>query len=389
VNRCLASFAGVAAAAGWWFLAVPPATADPPQIAVIRPDLRTGFVNAGWKYDRYQELLSLDAHKTMPMADLKGPGIIRHVHLTRHQPKELAARGVVLEIWFEDAKEPAVRCPLADFFGDGCNGAAMDFSSPLVECAPWSYNCYFPMPFKSRARVLLRNDTDVNLSDYSYVEWENLPEWSDKLGYFHAAFGRKCFQLTRTSDEVFFQVEGTGHLVGRQYSIVTDEPLFRDFTLVMEGNNEVDIDGQPRRLDYLGTEDSFTFSWGFRRPFAGLRAGMPLVKHDLPSMLSIYRFHDHQPIRFNKSLRWHINWSHERGFLGGWDKPSDAKDAPFGAKWAASVAKGGCWVDYATVHYWYQTVPGGYRHLPLLPAAERTKPMLRPAGNPSRRSPHE
>ncbi len=82
----------------------------------------------------------------------------------------------------------------------------MDFSTPLVECAPWSYNCYFPMPFKSRARVLLRNDTDTNLSDYSYVEWENLPGRDDRLGYFHAAFGRKCFQLTRTSDETLFQV---------------------------------------------------------------------------------------------------------------------------------------------------------------------------------------
>jgi hypothetical protein len=70
------------------------------------------------------------------------------------------------------------------------------------------------------------------------------------------------------------EVAGTGHLIGRQYSVVTDEPIFRSFTCVMEGNNEVDIDSQPRKLDYLGTEDSFTFSWGFQRTFAGLRAGL-------------------------------------------------------------------------------------------------------------------
>ena len=283
MDRRSTLLAGVSLAMGWLFLAAPSAAADPPQIALIRPDVQTGFVNAGWKYDRYQDLPSLDAHKTMPVADVKGPGIIRHLHFTRHDPRELAARGVVLEIWFDDAKEPAVQCPLADFFGDGCNGQAMDFTTPLVECAPWSYNCYIPMPFQSRARVLLRNDTDRNLSDYSYVEWENLPEWNNTLGYFHATFNRKCFQLTKTSDEIFFQVEGAGHLIGRQYSVVTDEPLFRNFGLVMEGNNEVDIDGQPRKLDYLGTEDSFTFSWGFQRPFAGLRAGMTLVKPDLPA----------------------------------------------------------------------------------------------------------
>jgi hypothetical protein len=364
--------------------AQPVESADVPGIAIVRPNVQTGFVNSGWKYDRYPELPSLDAHRTMTVADLKGPGIIRHLHFTRHQPKELAARGVVLEIWFDDAREPAVQCPLADFFGDGCNGQAMDFTTPLVECAPWSYNCYFPMPFKSRARVLLRNDTDKNLSNYSYVEWEPLSKWDDQLGYFHAAYQRKCFQLTKDSDEMFFEVEGAGHLLGRQYSVVTEEPEFRRFSHVMEGNNEVDIDGQPRRLDYLGTEDSFTFSWGFQRPFAGLRAGMTLVKPEAPAMLSIYRFHDHQPIRFNKSLRWHINWSKEWKHFGGWDKPSAEKRAPPGARWAAALAKGGCWVDFATVYYWFQTVPGGYRHQPLPPVAERAKLILHSVPKPEK-----
>lgn len=369
----------LAAAAGWLFFGAPSAIADPPEIAVIRPDVQNGFVNAGWADDRYPDLPSLDAHKTMPVADLKGPGIIRHIHFTRHQPKELAARGVVLEIWFDDAKEPAVHCPLADFFGDGCNGQAMDFTTPLIECAPWSYNCYFPMPFKSRARVLLRNDTDKNFDNYSYVEWEPLSKWDSSLGYFHATYQRKSFQLTKTSDETFFEIEGAGHLLGRQYSVVTEEPEFREFIYVMEGNNEVDIDGQLRELDYLGTEDSFTFSWGFQRTFAGSRAGITLVQSNSPSMLSIYRFHDYMPIRFSKSLRWRINWSCERLYSVGWDKPSSEKSAPNGSRWAAALAKGGCWVDFATVHYWFQTVPGGYRHQPLPAVAERAKLIPHPA----------
>lgn len=278
--------------------------------------------------------------------------------------------------------EPAVQCPLADFFGDGCNGEAMDFTTPLIECAPWSYNCYFPMPFKSRARIVLRNDTDQNLSNYSYVEWEPMSNWDNQLGYFHATYQRKCFQLNRSSDEIFFEIKGTGHLLGRQYSVVTEEPLFRGFNIVMEGNNEVDIDGEERKLDYLGSEDSFTFSWGFQRPFAGLRAGMTLVKPDSPAMLSIYRFHDHQPIRFTKSLRWHINWQYEQIYFKGWDNPSTDEKAPMGAKWAAALAQGGCWVDYATVYYWFQTVPDGYQHQPLPPVADRAKLILHPMTEP-------
>lgn len=311
-----------------------------------------GFANAGWKYDRYQELPSLDAHTSMVVADLSGPGIIRHFHTTRHQPAELFARGIVLEIWYDDATEPAVMCPLADFFGDGCNGSSMYFSTPLIECAPWAYNTYIPMPFRERARVILRNDTDRDAMNYSYVEWEQLPAWDEALSYFHATYARSRFALTPETSHTFFEVEGAGHILGRQFSVQTEEPIFRDFGVVMEGNNEIDIDGAERAIDYLGTEDSFTFSWGFQSTFAGLHAGMPYILHGDRNALSIYRFHDHMPIRFDRGLTWRINWAEEKGFTS-W------------APWREAVDKGGCMVDYATVFYWYQDSPAGYAHQPL------------------------
>jgi hypothetical protein len=340
------------------------------DVTRIRKDITTGFSNAGWCYDRYENLKPLNAHSAITVADIKGPGVIKHIHTTRHHPREILSRGVVIEIWFDDAGEAAVLCPLADFFGDGCNGRSMYFTSNLIECAPWSYNCYFAMPFESRARVILRNDSDKNAMNYSYVEWETLPKWDDDLGYFHATYRRKCFQLTKDTDEMFFEVNGTGHIIGRQFSVVTDELLFRDFGFVMEGNNEVDIDGRERAIDYLGTEDSFTFSWGFQTTFAGLRAGMPLIDKGDTHCLSIYRFHDHMPIRFNKSLSWHINWSCERTFT---NRP----------EWPKAVANNGCWVDYTTVYYWYQDNAGGYEHEALRPVGERQKLLLHSSVKPA------
>ena len=352
------------------------ATQNLTDLAKIQTDRKMGFSNGGWCYDKDGNIQHLKAGGRSILADLEGPGVIRHIHITRHKKvfelttagKETFARGIVLEIWFDDANEPAVMSPLADFFGDGCNGNSMYFTSNLIECAPWSYNCYFTMPFKSRAKVMLRNDTDQDTISYSYVEWEPLSKWNDSLGYFHATYQRKCFQLTKDTDETFFEIKGTGHLIGRQYSIVTDEPIFKKFFYVMEGDNEVDIDGKARTLNYLGTEDSFTFSWGFQNTFTGLRAGMPLVERGDINQLSIYRFHDHMPIRFNKQLRWHITWKNEKTFIeiAKWAKP-----------WAKALARDGCWVDYATVHYWYQSIPGGYKHKPLHPVAERQKLMLK------------
>jgi len=371
MKKCMLVLAVLAGTFAWVAASARAADEVAPDLPVIKKDVKTGFCNAGWKYDRYKDLPSLDAGKSMVVADIKGPGIIRHIHTCRHQKPDLMARGIVIEIYFDDATEPAVCCPLADFFGDGCNGKSMYFSSRLIECAPWSYNCYFPMPFASRAKVVLRNDTAENTMNYSYVEWEPLGEWKKNLGYFHATYRRKAFQLTRDTKETFFHVRGTGHLLGRQFSVVTDEPLFNNFGFVMEGNNEVDIDGQERALDYLGTEDSFTFSWGFQTPYAGLRAGMTHIgKTGAANLLSIYRFHDHMPIRFAREFTWSINWRHEGMFTSN-------------ADWARRVKEGGCWVDYATVFYWYQDSPGGFQHDPLAPVAQRGKLLVRPGAESS------
>lgn len=336
-----------------------------PDVARLRPDVTTGFSNGGWNYDRYTELERLNAGTRMLAADLKGPGIIRSIHTTRHHPHERMARGIVLEIWFDDAPTPAVHCPLADFFGDGCNGSAMNFTSNLIECAPWSYNCFIPMPFQERARVYLRNDTQQDAMNYCYVQWEPLKSWDEAWGYFHATYRRDVFQLTKDTNHTFLELRGTGHLLGRQFSVITNEPFFDQYGFVMEGNNEVDIDGRERAVDYLGTEDSFSFSWGFQSTFAGQHAGMTLVDVENPALqrLSIYRFHDDMPIRFSKSLTWKINWTHETFFVAN-------------ETWPALVEHDGCWVDYATVHYWYQDNPGGYDHAPLRPVPERIKHSL-------------
>jgi hypothetical protein len=342
-------------------------TADQGQIdlALIKKGLRTGFSNGGWAADRYRDMETLDARKSIVIADLRGPGVIRQIHTTRHYQPDISTRGVALLVYFDGAEEPAVQCPLGDFFGNGANGKSMDFSTPLIECAPGSYNAYIPMPFRAGAKVVLRNDTDIKLDNYSYVEWEPLESWDPRLGYFHATYQRRAFQLTGDTRETFFEARGAGQLLGRQFTIATDEPLFDHFNFVMEGNNEVDIDGEERRLDYLGSEDSLTFSWGFQNTFAGLHAGMPLVQTGDLNLLSIYRFHDHLPIRFRSGLRWSIDWTHEF-----WQNP----------EWLERIRRrrqeGGCWVDYATVFYWYQDSPAGFRHQPLESLDERIKGLL-------------
>ncbi|MBI5384980.1 MAG: DUF2961 domain-containing protein [Verrucomicrobia bacterium] len=328
------------------------------EITVLKPAMPSGSVSAFWNVDRqYLNQPALTPRSRVTVADLKGPGVITLLRFADVPgiARARLLRGIVVEIYFDDASEPAVLCPLPDFFGDGANGKSVEFASRFVEKVPVAWNAYFPMPFKTSAKVIFRNDTDVNTMAYMYLEWEKSPEWNPALGYFHATYRRKGFVLSNDSREEFLRVQGRGHFLGRQFTIASDQPRYAGFNFIMEGNNEVDVDGRRRAFDYLGSEDSFTFSWGFNRTWTGPHAGMTHILTRGPtSRLSIYRFHDHMPIRFDRELVWTIDWRSE--------------DVGFGKQ------RG--WVDYATVFYWYQDSPGGFRHEPLPPVAERCLDIL-------------
>ncbi|MDW8101187.1 MAG: DUF2961 domain-containing protein [Anaerolineae bacterium] len=210
-------------------------------------------------------------------------------------------------------------------------------------------------------------DTAYNLANYSFVEFERLPSWEDDLGYFHATWKRFAFQLHGETDLPFFRVEGRGHLLGCAWSICTDEPFFRGFHFIMEGNNEFRIDGEEKpRADYLGTEDAFGFSWGFRKQFSGLYNGINFLKSERPSLVSVYRFRGPNVLRFNQSLALRVNWSHEF-----------KQDQESQARLAEMRRAGRGWVDYATTYYWYQEAIG-YEHDALIPLAERVATVLHP-----------
>jgi hypothetical protein len=373
------------------------------SMALRRKGRSNLFQNGCWCYDNYPELKPLDAHSSVEIAHFNGPGVVRQIHVTQHllkggdgelikgdndalgnpDPQKLrnvmasnrliTSRGVVIEIYYDDEKAPGVRCPLADFFADGCNGRSQYYSTPFMEKVPESYNCYAAIPFRKSVRIVLHNELPHDLMSYAFVEAEALPAWRDDLLYFHATWRKDTFPLTPDTEHRIIQISRPGHLVGCQYSIVTEEPSFRDFHFVMEGNCEHRIDGEPApTVDYLGMEDSFGFSWGFNACYCGPSSGINYLRPDaLPFMLSIYRFRIRNPIMFSKGLDIRVNWKHEA------TNGKRDYDTPERVYLKNRAASGGCVVQLCTAYYWYQTEPG-FDHAPMDSAEQRASEALIP-----------
>lgn len=351
---------------------------------------RLQMQHAGWAIDAYPELPMLDAGAEMTVAEIEGPAAITTLHVSRlldpprpfqldpartiDEQRAIGARGIVLEITFDGAATPSIAVPLADFFADGACGAGEPFTSLFVEKSSGSYNCRLPMPFASSARVVLRNDTELDFFSYATVEYVPLASWRPELGYLHATWRRQAFQLDADTTHRIVSLHGPGKAIGQAWTISTDDPFFAGLAFVMEGNNHYEIDGA-LAMDVLGTEDAFGFSWGFQHPFAGLRAGITHVSERDPTQVAMYRFRDADAITFDESFAVTIDWTTE--FRSELFEQRVVPLVPDRVWLPPDRSEGRGWIDYATTTYWYAAAPG-HEHEPLPPLPERTRQVLRP-----------
>src|SRR5208282_835545 len=117
-----------------------------------------GLENQGAKGDPEQEVKPGEAKVLL---NVRGSGTIRRIWMTIMDKSPKMLNGFRLDIYWDDAKTPAVSAPLGSFFGQ-CAGGMTRFESELFSCPEGrSFICYIPMPFRKAARVVVRNETDA------------------------------------------------------------------------------------------------------------------------------------------------------------------------------------------------------------------------------------
>lgn len=314
--------------------------------------------------DRIKYVLPGETHV---LADIPGPGVIRHVWLTFNEarPNWLEARGsarpdeIVLRTYWDDAKEPAVEAPIGDFFAAGFGLRREVRSIPVQVEGGDGYNCYWPMPFSKHALITITNESEKNVRSFyyhiDYTSGDNLPS---NTAYFCAQY-RNEFPERTGRDYLILDAEGTGNYVGTVMSVRSRSPNWFG-----EGDAKFYVDGDTLpTIQGTGTEDYFLMAWGLNEalfPFFGCTY-MSSGGDEPGVMYTLYRWHVADPVRFSKSLRFeieHKGWiSADESSTGKVDGHVERED------------------DMATVAFWYQTgQPKRFTKFP--PLAGRVLPNL-------------
>jgi hypothetical protein len=298
----------------------------------------------GWKIS---PSIAIEPGETFELANITGSGAIQQMWMTPTGHWRFS----ILRIYWDDQEQPAVECPLGDFFACGWNKYAQ-LSSLAVCVNPGSaFNCYWEMPFRKRCRITLTNLADESMVLYYQINY-TLTDVPEDLGYFHAQFRRVNPLPYKEVYTILDGVQGEGHYVGTYLAWGANNSGWW-------GEGEVkfylDDDGAFPTVCGTGTEDYFCGSYGFENPetrqyqefttpYAGLHQVIrPDGAFQSQMRFGMYRWHIVDPIRFQRNLMVTVQ-------ALGWR--SGGRYLPLQD-------------DLASVAYWYQTLPTG--PFPALP----------------------
>ncbi|MBI1853425.1 MAG: DUF2961 domain-containing protein [Planctomycetes bacterium] len=307
------------------------------------------------------------AGDTLTLAEIAGPGTIRHVWLTfpESSPSWISNSGsadpseIVLRCYWDGATDPAVEAPIGDFFAAGFGERAEIRSTPVQVQGGDAYNCYWPMPFAKSARVTITNESERPIAALYYqIDYTEDPLLSPQSAHFCAQY-RQEFPTVLGHDYLILDAEGPGHYVGTVMSVRSRSPQWFG-----EGDAKFQIDGEERPSIWgTGTEDYFLNAWGMEKatfPSFGVTRVDGWLG-DLGDRGTFYRWHLADPVRFTKSLRATIEHA---GWMSA-DETTTGKVEGFVERQD----------DFATVAFWYQK--GQPKRFTTLPSAkERRLPSL-------------
>jgi hypothetical protein len=245
----------------------------------------------------------IDVGERVTLADIEGPGTIRHIWMTFPPAPPEVMRALWLEVFYEGADEPSVSVPCLDFFGLP-HGRPVPYHSALASAQEGrGFNAYFPIPFARHVRVDLTNSSARPVTLYYQVDYTLEPEMAAATGYLHVSFRRENPTLLGRDFVIADGLCGPGRFLGCSVGVRVIDPG----TWYGEGEVKIYRDGDRELPTICGTglEDYVGSAWGLGA-HAALYAGAPLVAGPDPAKVDFagfYRWHLADPVMFGSDLR--------------------------------------------------------------------------------------
>ena len=276
----------------------------------------------------------LGAGERVVLAEIEGPGVIRHVWMTFPPAEPEVMRAKVIEVFYDGATGPSVSVPAVDFFGVPW-GRPVHLATALTAINEGrGFNSYLPMPFRRSVRVELVNAADRAAYLYFQIDYTLEPDLPSAAGYLHAAFRRENPTRLRRDFVIVDGLRGPGRFVG----CVVGVRVLDGGQWYGEGEVKVYLDGDTDLPTICGTglEDYVGSAWGMgvhQTPYAGA----PLEVRDPeggpnPDFVGFYRWHVPDPIMFARDLRVTIQQIGYEVFRAG-DEDRMAAREPAGDGW--------------------------------------------------------
>lgn len=170
--------------------------------------------------------VEFDSHRTTKRVDPKpgrsyevlnveGPGCVRHFWITATAPERLE-----IEIACDGSEEPQVRMKMHHFFGVLLGQRSYRIESAPIKLLPRrGFNSYFPIPFQSSCRIVLRNISRHDVAVWSMANWQKYESDTEVTPFrLHALFTEEE-KAEPFGASLLGSIEGKGFVAGMLHAI--------------------------------------------------------------------------------------------------------------------------------------------------------------------------
>ena len=150
-------------------------------------------------------------------------GTIRRLWVTISDRSPAMLRGLRLDFFWDGADTPAVSAPFGDFFGVGLGRTAAFESALFASPEGRSFLCLVPMPFQSGMRLVVTNETEIDLPMLFYdVNYTIGDTHGPETLYFHAHWRRENPTTLQRDYEFLPRITGRGRFLGVNFGVQAD-----------------------------------------------------------------------------------------------------------------------------------------------------------------------